>query len=87
MDFKKCDRCGSFFVSASDICENCAPKDRLEFSKFRNYLTSENCSNSINAISIDTGISVKNLTRYLENKEIIDYKSSLTSNNSISINL
>ena len=67
MEFKKCERCGCFFLSESVVCENCSPKDSFEMSKLKNYFESENYSNSINSISVDTGISVKNLNRYLEN--------------------
>lgn len=77
MEFKKCSRCGCFFMSDDNICENCAPKDRFEMSKLRNYLDNENYSNSINSISINTGITVKNLNRYLENKEFSDLSSKL----------
>ncbi len=69
MEFKKCERCGSFFISNSTVCENCTPKDTLEKSKLKNYFESENYSNTINSISVDTGISEKNLNRYLENEE------------------
>ena len=48
-----------------------------------NYFESENYSNSINSISVDTGISVKNLNRYLENEEF----SGLSSKLHIGINL
>ena len=33
MDFKKCSRCGSFYVSNGNVCPKCSPKDNLEFSK------------------------------------------------------
>ncbi len=69
MEFKKCSRCGNFFLSDNNVCENCIPKDRFEISKLHNYFENENYSNSINSISIDTGITVKNLNRYLENNE------------------
>jgi len=35
MEFKKCVRCGSFFVSEGDVCQNCMPKDRLDIIKFK----------------------------------------------------
>ena len=65
MDFKKCKRCGTFFMSGNDVCPNCQPKDIYEMSKLRNYFENENCSNVFNTISIDTGIISKNLNRYL----------------------
>lgn len=69
MEFKRCERCGSFYLSESNICENCSPKDSFELSKLRNYFEGDIQANSIDSISIDTGISVKNLNRYLGNEE------------------
>ena len=69
MEFKKCERCGCFFASNDTICQNCTPKDNFEKAKLKTYLENENCSNSIDSISIDTGISVKNLNRHLGSKE------------------
>lgn len=85
MDFKKCDRCGCFFVSENNICGNCTPKDMFEMSKLKNYFEGETYADSINSISVDTGITVKNLNRYLENKDFSELSSKL--NKQITINL
>lgn len=87
MEFKKCERCGCFFLSESAVCENCTPKDTFEMSKLKNYLEGENYSNSINSISVDTGISVKNLNRYLGNEEFSKLSSKLNIGTNININL
>lgn len=87
MEFKKCNRCGCFFMSENNVCENCAPKDRFEMSKLRSYFDSDNYSNSINSISIDTGISVKNLNRYFENNEFSKLSSKLNIDTNINVNL
>ena len=63
MEFKKCARCGCFFVTEGEVYTNCMPKDRLDIYKMQNYLE-ENQGSSIDAISINTGISTKNLERY-----------------------
>ena len=81
MEFKKCERCGCFFLSDSNVCENCSPKDSFEMSRLKNYLSGENVSNSINSISIDTGISVKNLNRYLVTEAFSKLSSKLDINN------
>ncbi len=70
-----------------DVFYNCSPKDSFEMSKLRNYLESENYSNSIDSISVDTGISVKNLNRYFENKEFSKISSKLNIGTNININL
>ncbi|MCI8482236.1 MAG: hypothetical protein HFJ27_04045 [Clostridia bacterium] len=72
---------GCFFLSDSNVCENCNPKDTFELSKLRNYFEGEIYANSIVSISVDTGISVKNLNRYLENKEFSEISSKLNIGN------
>lgn len=64
MEFKKCVRCGSFFVSDGNVCQNCMPKDKLDIMKFNDYIDST-LDNSADSISINTGISLKNVNRYL----------------------
>ena len=65
MEFKKCVRCGSFFVTDGDVCQTCIPKDRLDMVKFQNYVESNLNNTSADIISINTGISTKNVNRYL----------------------
>lgn len=81
MEFKKCERCGCFFLSENPICENCNPKDSFELSKLRSYFEEENYASSVDSISIDTGISVKNLNRYLTNEEFSKISSKLNIGN------
>lgn len=69
MEFKKCVRCGSFFVSDGDVCQNCMPKDRLDLIKFNDYVGTT-LDNSADSISINTGISLKNVNRYLNQNQI-----------------
>lgn len=69
MEFKRCARCGSFFVTAGEICEACMPKDRLEFVKFKDYVENSSESNSVHSISINTGISTRNVSRYLSKND------------------
>lgn len=81
MEFKRCERCGSFYLSESNICENCSPKDNFELSKLRNYFEGDFQANSIDSISINTGISVKNLNRYLGNEEFSEISNKLNIRN------
>ena len=66
MEFKRCARCGCFFVTDGGVCNACAPKDRLDMVKVKNYFE-ENPDYSIDNISINTGVSAKNVSRYLNN--------------------
>ncbi len=72
MNFNKCQRCGCFFITDGYICPSCTPKDNTEISKLNNYF-SENIENTekinINELSSITGISTKNLARYINNNE------------------
>lgn len=80
MEFKKCERCGCFFVSNDQICCNCAPKDRFEISELKNYFENNNEENTINNISIATGISIRNLNRYLSSNELSEFSDQFINN-------
>lgn len=71
MEFKKCDRCGCFFTSNGDICVNCSPKDKLEINKLKNYFDNVNSTSetNIDLLSYTTGITKKNLNRFLNTNE------------------
>ena len=65
MNFNKCKRCGCFFISEGETCPSCSPKDTNEISALNNYFSENNNSISINELSSITGISTKNLSRYI----------------------
>lgn len=77
MELNKCKRCGAFFVSGSNVCPNCEIKDNAEIYKLKNFLSENECPNSIETLSCDTGISVKNLNRFLEQKDFSEITSQL----------
>ena len=70
MDFNRCSRCGSFYVSNGNVCPRCSKKDGVEFSTFKQYVTENGFEQSLDTISGETGITVKNLNRYLGYEEI-----------------
>ena len=72
MEFKKCPRCGNFFTSNEPICCNCVPKDKYEMSKLINYFETNDFSGSIDTLAANTGISQRNLNRYLDQDIIIN---------------
>ena len=74
MEFKKCDRCGCFFASNDNVCYNCLTKERFEMSKFKNYIEENNINtiNSLNELSVGTGISEKTLNRFLIQDDFLD---------------
>ncbi len=69
MDFKKCERCGCFFVNDSTVCCSCETKDNLEILKLKDYFNDNENLNTVDNISINTGISTKNIYRYLNLKD------------------
>lgn len=73
MEFKRCARCGCFFVTEGEVCNCCAPKDRLDISKVQNYFE-ENSDYTVDTIAVNTGVSAKNVTRYLNSQIFSDIK-------------
>lgn len=66
MEFNKCSRCGNFFVSNDDVCPKCKTKDTLEFETFKTYIAENGITNNLDILSSETGISVKNINRFLD---------------------
>lgn len=77
MELNKCKRCGAFFVSNHCVCPNCEPKDTMELSKLKGFLKENDCPNSIDLLASHTGISAKNLNRFLEQEDFISIASKL----------
>ena len=77
MDFNRCSRCGNFYVSQGNVCPKCSPKDGVEFSTFKNYIKENGFDNSLDTISGQIGVSVKNLNRFLEYEDFKLYKSEI----------
>lgn len=80
MEFNKCERCGAFFVSSNNVCPKCMPKDTMELSKLKNFLEENNCPSSLESLSFDTGISTKNLDRFIKENDFSKFN--LNFNNS-----
>ena len=80
MNFNKCSRCGSFFVSEGDICPKCRTKDTFEFNTFKGYIEENGFNSSLHVISGETGISLKNLNRFLGYEGMEEYKGNFENN-------
>ena len=83
MELNRCSRCGSFYISDGNVCPKCSTKDVFEFSTFKSYVQENGFDNSLNTISEQTGISVKNLNRFLEYEEFQNYQKGLNNINDI----
>ena len=77
MELNRCSRCGNFYISEGNVCPKCSTKDGFEFSAFKSYVKENGLEKSFNTISSDTGISVKNLNRFVEYPEFQDYQKEL----------
>lgn len=74
MEFNKCSRCGNFYITNENVCPKCSTKDGFEFSTFKSYIEENGLGNSLDTISGETGITVKNLNRFLEYDDLKNYK-------------
>ena len=71
MDFRKCPRCGSFYHSDCEVCQNCKTNENLDVQKLRNYFEENGVGmgTTVQEISVQTGINSRNLNRYLISEE------------------
>ena len=70
MEFKRCVRCGCFFMSDNNVCCNCESKDRLDIAKLTNILDDNISFNSIQDLSIVSGVNINNLNRLIQENKI-----------------
>ena len=89
MNFNKCSRCGCFFVSNSNICPNCQPKENIDINSLENFIEdNEDKVYNLEGIATSTGISIKNLNRYLSMDKFSDFANKVRENtNNLNINL
>ena len=81
MELKRCARCGSFFTSDSEVCQICNKKDSADVLRLKNFLEEKDDFLDKEQLSMYTGISIKNLDRYLNMEEFSDINfQSLNSN-------
>ena len=70
MELKRCARCGKFYASDVEVCQDCEKKDFADLSKLKGFFADYYVSGvSKTEISAQTGISARNLNRYLGYEE------------------
>ena len=75
MEVARCSRCGAFYTAEGHVCPKCTEKDNLELSAFKNYVEENGMElTSLNQVSLSTGISEKNLNRFLGYEGLEGYK-------------
>ena len=72
MEFKKCMRCGCFFMSENNICCNCESKDKMDIAKLNTVLSDNTSFNSLQDLSIASGVNINNLNRFIKNNQLSD---------------
>ena len=70
MKFNKCVRCGCFFATANAVCPNCQAKDENDINQLKSFLSEADTQISVEALAFATGVSVKNVNRFLQNKNL-----------------
>ncbi|MBR3153052.1 MAG: hypothetical protein IKF52_05605 [Clostridia bacterium] len=73
MEFKKCPRCGNFYVTENSVCHGCTNSENLDVAKLKGYFEEFGTGASVQDISVKTGINSRNLNRYLENEEFAEF--------------
>ena len=85
MEFKKCTRCGNFYVSEGNVCPRCTAKDNMDFSTFKTYIQENGFEGSLTNISGETGISEKNINRFLTYEGIKEEIKNINKNGNITL--
>ena len=82
MNFNKCSRCGCFFLSDSSVCPNCESKDQIEINRLKNYIEENGTSEvyHIDNVISSTGITAKNLNRFLAQEQFADFANQIQKN-------
>ena len=75
MEVTRCSRCGAFYTNGGYVCSKCSSKDNMELSTFKNFVEENGLEiNSLSQISSQTGITEKNLNRFLNYDGLEGYK-------------
>ena len=64
IEAKKCLRCGCMYIADTEVCNKCQKKDGADLYRLKGFLENGTCE-----LAIATGITNKNLTRFLGYEE------------------
>lgn len=70
MNLNKCERCGCFFATQNSVCPNCQSKDENDINQLKNFLSEADSSVTVESLAMSTGISLKNVNRFLQDKDV-----------------
>lgn len=90
MELKRCPRCGNFYNSDLNICQDCKTNENLDVSKLKGYIDQYGMNASTEEMAINTGVNVKNINRYLSDTEkygLLENKNNMDNFSGSEINL
>ena len=93
MNLNKCERCGCFFASKNSVCPNCESKDENDINQLKNFLNDSDSSVTVESLAFSTGVYLKNVNRFLKDKDLyttltnlgLDSRDSINNNIKISL--
>ena len=93
MNLNKCERCGCFFASKNSVFPNCESKDENDINQLKNFLNDSDSSVTVESLAFSTGVSLKNVNRFLKDKDLyttltnlgLDSRDSINNNIKISL--
>lgn len=75
MEVKRCSRCGAFYTNQGNVCPKCTSRDNFELSQFKDFVEENGVEiDSLAQVATKTGISEKNLNRFLNYEGLEGYK-------------
>lgn len=90
MELKRCPRCGNFYNSDLNVCQDCKTNENLDVSKLKGYIDQYGMNTSTEEMAINTGVNVKNINRYLGDTEkygLLENKNNMDNFSGSEINL
>ena len=86
MNLNKCERWGCFFASKNSVCPNCESKDENDITQLKNFLSEADTSVTVESLAFSTGVSLKNVHRFLKDKDLYTTLTNLGLNSQDNIN-
>ena len=70
LEARKCARCGCLYIAEAEVCGNCQRKDGADLYKLKGFIENQGIGElTQNELAVATGISTKNLSRFLNYDE------------------
>ena len=69
IEAKKCLRCGCMYIADTEVCNKCQKKDGADLYRLKGFLENGTSELTQGELAIATGITNKNLTRFLGYEE------------------